>query len=227
MKNQINVLNSFMVMALLCLFFSCGQDKVGPALVLDEVFIPSGYHQIDDPSVDALTRLEELRLDNPLDEFYYLKRVETNLSPSREWIFPQKDLKIEFVHYDQNAGANKRVQGVIVKKIKGDWDDEVFITVENQPSPQGSLKEFFEYISTNVKYPDEAKQAGVQGKVYIEFVVDQKGALTDVKAIKGIGAGCDEEAVRVVKASPKWIPGKIGGRAGKVRMVVPISYKLS
>ena len=229
MKNQMKVLKSFMTIALLSLLFSCGHEKIDPALVLDEVFFPSGYEQIDNPSAKAMTRLEELRLDNPLDHFYYLKRNETNLPSSQKWIFPQRDLKIEFVDYDQNASAkqNPEVQGVIVKKIKGKWDEEVFIVVDDRPTPQGGMQALYDYISSNIQYPEEAKKSGIQGKVYVEFVVDQNGALTDVKAIRGIGAGCDEEAVRVLKESPRWNPGMVGSKPGKVRMILPISYKLS
>ena len=61
---------------------------------------------------------------------------------------------------------------------------------------------------------------------FVQFVVDKDGSITDVKAVKGIGAGCDEEAVRVIKTSPKWSPGKQRGRAVKVRMILPITFKL-
>lgn len=228
MKNQIKFLSSLFALAVLCLLFSCGQDKVDPTLVLDDVFLPNGYQQADNPSSKALARLEELRLDNPLDHFYYLKREDTNLSSSQEWIFPQEDLKIEFVDYDEHAESNHNpnVQGVIVKKIKGDWNDEVFMIVESRPAPQGGMDAFYEHISSYIKYPEKAKKSCIEGKVFVEFVVDQKGALTNVKAIKGIGAGCDEEAVRVLKDSPSFIPGLVGGKAGKVRMIIPISYKL-
>jgi protein TonB len=67
---------------------------------------------------------------------------------------------------------------------------------------------------------------GVEGKVFVQFVVDKDGTLTDIKAVKGIGAGCDEEAVRVLKAAPKWKPGKQRGRPVKVRMILPITFKL-
>ena len=66
----------------------------------------------------------------------------------------------------------------------------------------------------------------IEGKVYVQFVVDKDGTLTDVKALKGIGAGCDEEAVRVIQEAPKWKPGKQRGRPVKVRMVLPIIFKL-
>jgi len=98
-----------------------------PALVLDDVFVPEGYHQIDNPSSNALARLEELRLENPQDHYYYLKRENTITPTSNDWIFPQKELKIEFVDYDDSSKPNENtnIHGLVVKKIKGDWNEEV------------------------------------------------------------------------------------------------------
>jgi len=67
---------------------------------------------------------------------------------------------------------------------------------------------------------------GIEGKVFVQFIVDKAGNITNVTAVKGIGAGCDEEAVRVIKGSPKWKPGKQRGKAVKVRMILPITFKL-
>jgi protein TonB len=105
--------------------------------------------------------------------------------------------------------------------------EEIFSIVEDQPEPQGGFEAFYKYIQKNMNYPAQARRMGVEGKVYVQFVVDKDGSLNEVTAIKGIGAGCDEEAVRVVKSAPKWKPGKQRGRAVKVRMVGPITFKLS
>lgn len=104
--------------------------------------------------------------------------------------------------------------------------DEIFMVVEDQPEPQGGIQAFYEYVSKNMKYPSQARRMGVEGKVFVQFVVNTDGSLTDVQAIKGIGAGCDEEAVRVIQSAPKWKPGKQRGRAVRVRMVLPITFKL-
>ncbi len=104
--------------------------------------------------------------------------------------------------------------------------DEIFMVVEDQPEPQGGYPAFYEYVGKNLKYPSQARRMGIEGKVFVQFVVDKDGTITEVQAIKGIGAGCDEEAVRVLKNAPKWTPGKQRGRAVKVRMVLPITFKL-
>ena len=104
--------------------------------------------------------------------------------------------------------------------------DEVFMVVEDQPTPEGGLESFYRYVAENMKYPTTARQAGIEGKVFVQFVVDKNGALTDVRAIKGIGDGCDEEAVRVISGAPAWNPGRQRGKFVKVRMIIPITFKL-
>ena len=114
----------------------------------------------------------------------------------------------------------------IVSKPKDEEVDEVVDFVENYPEFPGGMKAFYKYVSDNMKYPSQARKMGVEGRVFIQFVVDEKGNLSEVKAIKGIGAGCDEEAERVLRESPKFIPGRQRGRPVKVRMVMPIVFKL-
>jgi len=104
--------------------------------------------------------------------------------------------------------------------------DEIFMVVEDQPEPQGGMAAFYEYVGKNMKYPSQARRMGIEGKVFVQFVVDKDGSISQVQAIKGIGAGCDEEAVRVLKEAPKWKPGKQRGRPVRVRMVLPITFKL-
>jgi protein TonB len=77
-----------------------------------------------------------------------------------------------------------------------------------------------------MKYPEEAKELGVQGKVFVTFVVEVDGSITDVKVLRGIGSGCDDEAVRVVKSMPKWVPGKQRGVPVRVQFNLPINFKL-
>jgi protein TonB len=67
---------------------------------------------------------------------------------------------------------------------------------------------------------------GIEGKVFVEFIVDKDGSITEVTVMKGIGSGCDEEAIRVIKAAPKWNPGKQRGQPVKVKLIVPITFKL-
>lgn len=104
--------------------------------------------------------------------------------------------------------------------------EEIFTIVEDQPEPQGGMGAFYQYVSKNLNYPNQARRMGIEGKVFVQFVVDKDGSITEVQAIKGIGAGCDEEAVKVIQNAPKWKPGKQRGRPVKVRMILPITFKL-
>ncbi len=106
-------------------------------------------------------------------------------------------------------------------------DDEVFSIVEESASPIGGYPVLYEYIAKNIKYPQEARSKGVEGKVFIEFVVNVDGTLSDFVPIKGIGAGCDQESIRVLQTSTiAWTPGKQQGKSVKQRMVIPITFKL-
>ncbi len=99
--------------------------------------------------------------------------------------------------------------------------------VESYPEFPGGMAAWAKFIQKNLKYPYAAQESSTQGKVYLTFVVEKDGAITDVNVIKGIGYGCDEEAVRVIKKSPKWKAGMQNNQAVRVRYSMPIGYVLS
>ena len=82
------------------------------------------------------------------------------------------------------------------------------------------------YLSENIDYPAMAADAGIQGVVYVSFVVDKDGQVKDVKVLRGIGGGCDKEAIRVVKSMPKWAPGRQRGKSVKVQYNLPVRFRL-
>ncbi|MDH5609903.1 MAG: energy transducer TonB [Cyclobacteriaceae bacterium] len=98
--------------------------------------------------------------------------------------------------------------------------------IERNPEPVGGMDAFYAFLSKEIKYPRPARQLEVEGKVFIQFIIDKDGSITEIEVIKGIGAGCDEEALRVMKLAPRWNPGKQRGQPVKVRMVVPVYFKL-
>jgi periplasmic protein TonB len=105
--------------------------------------------------------------------------------------------------------------------------DEIFDVVENPPMPQGGMEGWNQYLQKNLKYPTQARRMGIEGTVYVVFVVNTDGSIQDVDVLRGIGGGCDEEAIRVVRNAPKWTPGKQRGRPVRVKMRLPIRFKLS
>jgi TonB family protein len=103
---------------------------------------------------------------------------------------------------------------------------KVYQKVEVMPEYPGGQDAMFKFILQNLKYPKDAIDKNVQGQVIISFVIHEDGSIGSAKVVKGIGSGCDEEALRVVKLMPKWSPGKEGGKAVAVGFMLPLSFKL-
>lgn len=105
--------------------------------------------------------------------------------------------------------------------------EKIFTWAEEMPEFPGGNGELLGFFAKNINYPEIAIRAGVEGKVILSFVVDKSGAINDAKVLKGIGAGCDEEALRVIKSMPRWKPGKQNGNAILTRISVPVVFKLN
>jgi len=223
LKTTKQILTALLVTILL---FSCNQQPIDPSTTLDEVFIPAGFIQTDELSTDMKTRLEEMRLKNQDDFYYYLKLKDGPVEIEKELIFPQNELKIETVDAEWNSDGSAKYHGVIVKKIKGDWTNELFEYYDEKAEPKGGMEALKTLISENLKYPDYAKQEKIEGRVFVQFIVQKDGSLREVQAVKGIGAGCDEEAARFVFKETEWTPAKIMGKPVESRLILPITFKL-
>lgn len=103
-------------------------------------------------------------------------------------------------------------------------DTTVFTVVEKQPEFPGGRQALENYLLVNVRYPPEAKKAGVKGRVFTSYIVEPDGQITNVHLLKGLGFGCDEEAIRVVNAMPKWAPGSQSGRPLRVKYNLPVLF---
>jgi protein TonB len=104
---------------------------------------------------------------------------------------------------------------------------EIFTVVEDQPTFPGGDEARIRFLQNNIKYPQMARESSIQGTVYVTFVVERDGSVTDVRVLRGIGGGCDEEAIRVIKAMPKWVPGKQRGKPVRVQFNMPIKFTLA
>jgi protein TonB len=131
------------------------------------------------------------------------------------------DLDIEVTEYD------------IIEVIEFDEPDEeaedpdkIFLIVEKDAEPVGGLSAFYKFVYDNIKYPRQARRTGVEGKVFVQFVVEKDGSITDVVILKGIGMGCDEETIRVILKVPRWKPAKQRGKPVRVRRALSINFRL-
>jgi protein TonB len=133
----------------------------------------------------------------------------------------------------QNETGSENVEGTAevvfeepVVEVKEDDSNKVFLVVEQPPEFEGGLEAMYKFISKNMKYPASARRMNIEGSVFVGFVVDADGKISEAAIIKGISADCDKEALRVVQMMPKWRPGKQSGRPVRVKFVLPIKFKL-
>ena len=133
--------------------------------------------------------------------------------PATEKAVDQEEIPFEYSGEDKSAPMDADT-------------DQVFQVVEVNPEFPGGMEALIKYLSENIKYPEQAKKDKTQGKVYISFVVEKDGSVADAKVLRGIGGGCDEEALRVVNAMPKWTPGKQRNTPVRVQFNLPVAFKL-
>ena len=141
----------------------------------------------------------------------------------------EDDVEIEDeIEIDAEADMDTEVEEYIPLEIDEEEVDEaeIFQVVESMPTFPGGESKMHEYLSNNIVYPTMARESGIQGRVYVTFVVEVNGAVTDVRVLRGIGGGCDEEAVRVVRAMPKWSAGKQRGKPVRVQFNLPVKFTL-
>ena len=129
----------------------------------------------------------------------------------------EEELEIEDTESDED----------IAIEIEEESDDDFFMVVENMPEFPGGDEGLMRYIQKNVKYPPIAKEYNITGKVYIQFIVDKTGSVTNVKVVRGVDKNLDAEAVRVVKSLPKYKPGKQRGQNVRVMFTIPINFTLN
>jgi protein TonB len=142
-----------------------------------------------------------------------------------EIVEDEKEIEVELDLSDMEIDENTEIEFIeTVEEVVE--EQEIFTIVEEMPSFPGGDAALMKYLGSNIKYPAIAKDAGIQGTVYVTFVVDEKGEVKDAKVLRSIGGGCDEEAIRVVKSMPKWKPGKQRGKSVKVQYNLPIRFTL-
>ena len=105
-------------------------------------------------------------------------------------------------------------------------EGQIFTVVEELPEFPGGTSALMHFLQSNLRYPVTAKNAGIQGTVFVSFVVEPDGSISNINVLRGIGGGCDEEAVRVVGMMPKWEPGRQRGEAVRVQFNLPVRFVL-
>jgi len=131
------------------------------------------------------------------------------------------------VEADQNTEVEEYVAPVkLDAEEESEEERQIFMVVESMPEFPGGEAALYKFLAENIKYPQMAKESGIQGRVFVTFVVERDGRVTDVRVLRGIGGGCDEEAIRVVSNMPKWAPGKQRGKPVRVQYNLPVKFTL-
>lgn len=140
----------------------------------------------------------------------------------------QDDVETEDLNINAEVEQNEVIEEYVAPEVVEEEvvEQEIFQIVEEMPSFPGGEGKLLEYVAKNIKYPQIARETGIQGRVFVGFVVEPDGSVSNVKILRGIGGGCDEEAMRVIKSLPKWKPGKQRGKAVRVSYQIPVMFKL-
>jgi len=146
-----------------------------------------------------------------------------------ELIIVDDDVEVEEliidVEIDEREFITEWVAPVMEEEVEVE-SDEVFVIVEDMPGFPGGDVEMRRFLQQNIRFPQLAREAGIQGTVFVQFTVERDGSITNVRVARGIGGGCDEEAIRVVSMMPRWTPGKQRGRPVRVNISMPIRFTL-
>lgn len=150
--------------------------------------------------------------------------------PSEQFEIVDDDVDIddEFVIEDAETRTVRDDFRIMTTNIEEEEEEaEIFVLVEDMPTFQGQGHETFRnWIAENLSYPQRAAEAGIQGRVIVEFVVEGNGAISNVNILRGVDPSLDQEAIRVIESSPRWEPGRQRGEPVRVRFTFPINFVL-
>jgi len=143
------------------------------------------------------------------------------------------DVTVDDISIDAETDENTQMEEYVAPppssvEVKDEEivEAEIFTVVEESPSFPGGEEARIRFLQENIEYPQMARESGIQGTVYMTFVVEPSGSVSAVRVLRGIGGGCDEEAIRVIQKMPKWNPGKQRGKPVRVQFTMPIKFTL-
>lgn len=140
----------------------------------------------------------------------------------------EDDVEVEDVEINAEVDQNEQLEEYVPVEIEEEEvvEQEIFTIVEEMPEFPGGMTKLADYLAKNIKYPQMARESGIQGRVFVQFVVEPDGSVSNVAVMRSLGGGCDEEAMRVVKSMPKWKAGKQRGKPVRVSYILPVNFKL-
>ena len=208
--------------------------EIGLVVILAAVLVAFEVKSYDSDEEEAFQRevieeVEEQILQTDIQEPPPPPPPETpEVTTLIEVVSDDQEIKNELV---VNAEVNEdtkniEIAPVVIEQEEEVVEEQIFTVVENEPEFPGGMEALYKYLAQNIKYPQLARDNGITGKVYVTFVVERDGSIANPKVLRDIGGGCGAEAIRVVKAMPKWTPGKQRGKAVRVQFNLPVNFNL-
>jgi len=205
--------------------------EIGLIIALLVVFVAFEYKSYDKITVDLSSRV----VDDTPEEIIPIteQKVKPPPPPPPKQVtkitIVEDDVEVEDeIDIDVDADDDTEMEEYIPPEDDDEEivEAEIFTVVEAMPEFPGGMAKLMGYLGNNIKYPPLAKESGIQGRVFINFVVEPNGSISNVKVLRGIGGGCDEEAIRVVNSMPKWKPGMQRGKPVRVSYNLPVKFTL-
>lgn len=137
-----------------------------------------------------------------------------------------EEVEIQDIPFSFEFEENDVIEDVVFIDDKPEVAEKIFLIVQEEASFPGGNSAWLTYLKQNFNYPKNAARMGIEGRVFLQFTVASNGSISDIEVIRGIGGGCDEEAIRVLKNSPSWNPGKQRGVPVKSKRTIAIVFKL-
>lgn len=209
--------------------------EIGLVVVLVAALVAFNVKSYDNEQIEVVQRTAEDEIEEQV-----LNTVEETPPPPPEPEVPEVTTELNVIEDDAESDnevgiissevtattENVEITPVQIDDEEEVEEDEIFQVVEQDPEFPGGVEALYKFVQQNIKYPQLAKENNITGRVFVQFVVEKDGSVSNVRAARDIGGGCGAEAVRVVKSMPKWTPGKQRGKAVRAAYTLPVNFNL-
>lgn len=209
--------------------------EIGLVVILVAALVAFNVKSYDNEQIEVTVRTAEDEIEEQV-----LQTQQEELPPPPEPEVPEVSTEVNVIENDAETDnelstnvfnelekqENIDITPVEVEQEEEEKEDEIFQVVEQDPEFPGGVEALYKFVQQNIKYPQLAKENNITGRVFVQFVVEKDGSVSNVRAARDIGGGCGAEAVRVVKSMPKWTPGKQRGKAVRAAYTLPVNFNL-
>ena len=209
--------------------------EIGLVVILFAALVAFNIPSYDKEVVEVVQRTAEDEIEEQV-----IQTQQEELPPPPEPEVPEVSTELNVIEDDAESDnelstemfqnlekqENIEITPVQVEEEEEEKEDEIFQVVEQDPEFPGGVEALYKFVQQNIKYPQLAKENNITGRVFVQFVVEKDGSVSNVRAARDIGGGCGAEAVRVVKSMPKWTPGKQRGKAVRAAYTLPVNFNL-